>query len=189
MSSVRLVAVLSLAAVVSALACSPKYGGSAAEYTSKLGDGADFTRYRTWSFVPTAQLPVGDPRLTNPEFAAAFERGVERELAARGFEKVTSSPDMIVNYQIDIERKIGDDEWTEYYADQKFSRPDLPWEEGSVLIILFDAKEGKALWGGRADGELDPKATPVQRRERVQDVIRRIMLRFDIDRGATPAQG
>jgi hypothetical protein len=189
MSYVRLVAALSLAAVISTFACSPKYGGSAAEYTSKLGDGADLSKYHTWSFVPTTHLPTGDPRLSNPAFAAAFERGVEREMVARGFEKAESAPDMIVNYQIDVERKMGDDEWTEYYADQKFSQPDLPWEEGSILIILFDSKDGKALWGGRATGELDPKATDAQRRERIQDVIRRIMLRFDIDRGAEPAQG
>lgn len=189
MKSVRLLAVLSLAAVVSALACAPKYGGSAADYGSRLGDGADLSQYHTWSFVPTAQLPAGDPRLTNPEFAAAFEGGVERELAARGLERVASSPDMLVNYQIDIENRTDEDDWAEYYAEQQFAQPGVRWQEGSVLILFFDPDNGKALWGGWARGELDPKATPVQRRERIQDVIRRIMLRFDIDRGAEPAEG
>ncbi|MDH3198815.1 MAG: DUF4136 domain-containing protein, partial [Candidatus Krumholzibacteria bacterium] len=149
----------------------------------------DFSKYRTWSFAPTTHLPSGDPRLTNPEFAAAFERGVEGEMVARGFEKAESAPDMIVNYQIDVERKIDGEDWAAYYADQKFAQPDVQWEQGSILIILFDAKDGKALWGGRATGELDPKASDAQRRERVQEVIRRIMLRFDIDRGAAPAEG
>jgi len=187
MSAVRLVIALSVIAALSVPACSPKYGGSTVEYDSRVGDGADLSVVRTWSFVPTTNLPPQDPRLTNAQFANAIEAGIQRELVARGFARTMEAPDMLVNYQVDIENKIDEDDWVEYYSEQKFSQPGVQWQEGSIILFLFDAKSGMALWAGWARGEMDPKATPAQRRERVQDVIRRIMLEFDTDRGGAPA--
>src|SRR6266511_3238608 len=83
---------------LSMTACAPVRVHSFAER------GADFTRYRTYKFGPADSTSTGDPRLdNNPFFNQRVQTDVEKELAARGFEKTRSGrADLLVHYHASI---------------------------------------------------------------------------------------
>jgi hypothetical protein len=70
--------------------------------------GTDFTRYRTYDWAPAGQFSTGDPRLdNNPFFQERLRAAVEKELAARGFEKRTSeTSDLLIHYHASIRERI-----------------------------------------------------------------------------------
>src|SRR5688572_6579602 len=75
--------------------------------SSYLERGSDFTRYRTYSWAAADPQDTGDPRLdNNPFFHDRIRADVEKELAARGFEKATSDvPDLQVHYHASVRQR------------------------------------------------------------------------------------
>jgi len=58
---------------------------------SHVGRGVDVARYRTYDWEPADALPMGDPRLDrNPFFQDRVQGAVEKQLAARGFQRSVS---------------------------------------------------------------------------------------------------
>ena len=59
--------------------------------------GADMSGYRTYSWASDDRLLTHDPRLdNNPFFLARLRADVDRQLAARGFEKsATGTPNTV----------------------------------------------------------------------------------------------
>ena len=61
--------------------------------SSYIETGADIARYQTYGWASAGTLSTGDPRLdNNPFFHERLQTDVERQLAARGFEKTAAAP-------------------------------------------------------------------------------------------------
>src|SRR5688572_33372640 len=75
---------------------------------SFLERGSDVARYRTYSWAPAGTQETGDPRLdNNPFFHERIQADVEKQLAARGFEKAASgAPDLLIHYHASISQRI-----------------------------------------------------------------------------------
>ena len=58
--------------------------------SSHVERGLDLAQYRTYDWGPADALPTGDPRLDkNPFFQDHVQGAVEKQLAAKGFERST----------------------------------------------------------------------------------------------------
>ena len=70
--------------------------------------GADFARYRTFTWGPQDRLSTGDPRLDNNQiFRERVQRAVERELTPRGLERALTGPaDVVVHVHAHIDQRI-----------------------------------------------------------------------------------
>src|SRR5437870_4206458 len=91
--------------VVSTLAatgCASMTAGSFVDH------GADFSRYRTWDWSPSAPLPTGDRRLeADPFFQDHLQGAVEKQMAQRGFtRRKAAKADLLLQMHTNINHRI-----------------------------------------------------------------------------------
>jgi hypothetical protein len=151
--------------------------------SSYLERGADFTRYRTYSWGPADALDTGDPRLdNNPFFHERIQADVEKQLATRGFEKTASGvPDLLVHYHASISQRVdvnGVDRESGYCGDSDNCRPYV-YEAGTLLIDFVDARTDKVVWRGWAEDTVDGVIDNQQLMEqKVDKAVTRILQRL-----------
>jgi hypothetical protein len=143
-----------LAAAVLALT-----GCASMRVSSYLERENDFARYRTYSWALAEALETGDPRLdNNPFFHERIQVDVEKELAARGFEKTASGvPDVQVHYHASIRQRVDVndvDREDGYCRDEESCRPYV-YEAGTLLIDFVDTRTHKMVWLGWAEDTVD----------------------------------
>ena len=80
--------------------------------------GAVLSQYRTYDFGPAEAQSTGDPRLdSNPFFYGRIHTAVERQLAAKGYEKPASAtPDLLVHVHASVTQDINVDETDRRYG-------------------------------------------------------------------------
>jgi hypothetical protein len=133
---------------------------------TEINEDADFGKYHTWAFMPVPPNAEFDPRLDNPEFKGLVRNAVEREMFTRGYRRVETSPDIVINAHAAIERIT--EEYIEeqyngsYYPeyrmgmdDSKFD-PSRAWDEGSMVFFVFDAKTREMVYRGAVQLEVAP---------------------------------
>jgi hypothetical protein len=150
--------------------------------SSYLERGADFARYRTYNWGPPDSWTTGDPRLdSNPFFQEQVRSAVDKQLAARGFEKTTSDrADVRLHYHASITQRIdakGIDE--EYgYCDTHDCQPYV-YEAGTLLLDFVDTRTNRVVWRGWAEGSVDGVIDNQQWLEdRVDEPVKRILARL-----------
>ena len=122
--------------------------------------GADFTQYRTYAWAPADALPTSDPRLDNNPFVKDyFEGAVERELAARGFEKAEwGTPDLLIHYHLNVRQRfyVGDSEGESPYCEGSDCRGRITeYEAGTFVLDIVDGYSDKLVWRGWAQTSVD----------------------------------
>jgi len=152
---------------------------------SKTEPGVDFNSFETWGWVPLQAGAQIDPKIDNPEFKTMIKDAVEREMFTRGYKRVDTQagPDLLVNVHAAIEdideAYINEHYNGEYYPayrmeidGQKLAKE---WNEGTVIVIVFDAKTMQAVWGGGVQTETFEGMPAEVVRQRVDKGIRKIM--------------
>jgi hypothetical protein len=118
--------------------------------------GVDFTQFRTYGWGAEVEAPTGDPRLdSNPFFRTRILASAERELAARGFEKVSSgTPDLVLHYHASVRQRL--DLST---VDQKYGECDTcgasVFDQGTLTLDLVDPRTNKLVWRGWSERSLE----------------------------------
>lgn len=189
MRIIRLVPVFLLAALVAGCSTAGQKAEKALEspvvVKSKSDPAAEFSKYSTWSFVPLRADAELDPRLDDPEVKAGFHDAVEGGMFTRGYRRVelSDNPDLLVNAHVTTE-KIDAAYMQEHYEGhyepgyrttidgQKLANE---WEEGTIIIIVFDAQTRAAVWGASAQGEAYENLDSGTRRQRVEKAVRQMM--------------
>lgn len=143
---------------------------------------ADFSKYRTYSFAPADRVSTGDPRLdNNPFFNDRMQGDIEKQLAAKGFEKtVSATADLLVHYhgsfrqQVDvngIDREYG-------YCKTGDCRPSV-YDAGTLMVDFVDARTNTLVWRGWAEGSVDGVIdNQTWLEQKVDDAITRILGRL-----------
>jgi hypothetical protein len=152
---------------------------------SKTEPGVDFNQFETWAWVPLQAQAQIDPRIDNPEFKSMIGDAVEREMFTRGYKRVElqEQPNMLVNVHAaveDIDAKYIEEHYDgEYYPEYRTEidgkKLSEDWKEGSIIIILFDAKTMQAVWGGGVQTEAFEGLPMDAVRQRVDKGVRMIM--------------
>jgi hypothetical protein len=142
-----------LAAAVALLA-----GGCATmNVSSFVVRGADLAQYQTYGWAPTDKFSTGDPRLDNNTFfQERVQAAVERELAAKGFEKaVGRTPDLLLHYHASVAQAVEPNNLDRPYGycEDEDCRPEV-YDAGTLLIDLVGASSSKLVWRGWAQGNL-----------------------------------
>lgn len=144
----RITCISVLAAIVTAAGC------AAMTVSSHIERSADFDRYRTYAWSEPDTLPPGDPRLDNNPFFRDYVQGaVERQLALKGFEYVTSSesPDLLIHYHANVRRRIDVEAVDRQYGYSGTDEPHLvEFEQGTLVVDVIDARTNKLVWRGWA---------------------------------------
>jgi hypothetical protein len=140
--------------------------------------GADFNRYRTYKFAPSGSASTGDPRLDhNPFFNQRMQADVEKELAARGFEKTRSArPDVLVQYHVSVSQETEIKDTEECRLND--CRP-LVYDAGTLMVDFVDPRTNKLIWRGWAEGSMDGVIDNQSWMEqKIDDSVRRIFAKL-----------
>ena len=152
-------------------------------------EGVDFSNYRTWTWVPSVGS-TGTERLDDPEFRDVVSTAIEKEMFARGYSKISNTPDLdenpdlVVNafvsiQKIDkkyIEENIDGAYHPDYYADlpdggSKKSK----WDEGTLMLFIYDAAKGQVVWYGTAQTESAKHPVEGMWQKRIQEIVARLL--------------
>ncbi len=122
--------------------------------------GLDLQPYRTFDWGGGDTLPAGDPRLdNNPFFDARVRAAVERELAAKGISRTSSSPDLLIHYHASVRQRmdvIRSDEVRGYtFGGVNTSEKVLAYDEGTLILDVAEAKAKRILWRGWVQTDVD----------------------------------
>jgi Domain of unknown function (DUF4136) len=139
---------------------------TAPQIHSQVSPDADFSSYRTFGFMPRPSTdPAGYKTLTTK----SIERGVRREMQARGY-AYADDAELIINFSITSKDKI------EGQVDPAFAvgygRGRFGWgwgiggayddirtvTEGSLTIDVVDRARNELIWSGTAVGPITRKA-------------------------------
>jgi hypothetical protein len=152
---------------------------------AKTDPAADFSKYKTWSWVPLNPAAQIDPRLDDPEVKSMIRDAVEREMFTRGYERVdiNGTPDLVLNVHFAF--KDLDDKYIKEHYDGKYypeyrtevagEKLSDTWTEGTLVFLLFDAGTRQAVWGGGGQAEVFPDLAPDVRKQRIDKAAKLIM--------------
>lgn len=153
-------------------------------YNSHLSPFVDLSQYRTWDWLsPLVDEKSLDRMQIEPELRQAAEAAVGARMTDRGYKRVTTSPDMVINYHVagkDIDEDYIRDMYDgKYYPKYRidFSGPRSArkkWQEGSILIFIFDPKTGETIWRSSATAEVTGEAPLDSRIERLEKAIKMV---------------
>jgi hypothetical protein len=146
-------------------------------------EGVDFSKYHTWTWVPSIGQ-TGTEQLDDPEFRDVVGTAVQKEMYAKGYERNDEAPDLVINafvsiQKIDkkyIEENFGGTYHPDYYANlpeggsQKSS-----WDEGTMMLFIYDASKGQVIWYGTAQTEVYKRAVDGMWQKRVGEIVNKLL--------------
>jgi hypothetical protein len=131
-------------------------GCATTNVNSFVARGVDFSQFKTYAWAPESDLATGDPRLdNNPFFMERVRASAERELAARGFGKVTSGmPDLVLHYHASVRQQLDLSTVDQKYGDCDTCGASV-FDQGTLTLDLVDARTNKLIWRGWSERSLD----------------------------------
>jgi hypothetical protein len=152
------------------------------DYHSHLSPHADMSRYITWDWLsPLVDDGALEKLQVEEGVRLAIESAVDVRMNDRGFRRVGSSPDMVLDYHVagkDIDaayiRQVYDGKYDPKYR-KNFDGPrraKSEWQEGSIILFAFDATSGEIVWRSSAKAEVTEEAPLDRRVERLNDAIK-----------------
>lgn len=149
----ELMTVLAASAVVASCATS-------INVSSHVERGLTLAPYRSFAWGPADALPTGDPRLDgDPFFKDHVQGAVEKQLAARGIELVTTAqPDLLIHYHANIRQRIDVnrvDRPYGYCAETNCPPETIQYEAGTLVLDFIDARTNRLIWRGWAQNSVE----------------------------------
>jgi Domain of unknown function (DUF4136) len=173
--------------------------GCAPAIYSDQDSGADFSRYKTFAWYAKPTQNFKSQRFDNQIVESNVKNYASTELKARGFTVQVDTPDVLLDYEVAVERK------TEQVSNPVYSHPynytyynpatrsygmattpsyvmgyqtqNVPYEEGTLTIMVIDRRTNRLVWKGWSDGTVSDEQT--YESEIVSD-IHRIFKKFPV---------
>lgn len=175
---------------VAAMALLLVVGCSSVQILVEKNPGADFDGYQTWEWYPRDNAVKGDPSLElNEDLRKFIESAVEKHLADRGYKRSGFSPDLYVDYHVTLQdvmnsQVVKNYYGQDYYPDFELSLPvfqdtyTYQWEEGSLLLMVFDSQSKQLVWRGMASTEVNMQGPRKEAMERIDKVVKKLVKEF-----------
>jgi hypothetical protein len=148
----------------------------------------DFTKFSTYTWLDTEGDDID--AITDSRIKSSID-GV---LIAKGFQKGGEGADLAVGYQVTTaERRsyntvntgwgggygMGGYGWGGYGMSMGTSTTyENVWEEGSLLIGMFDGSSKNLVWTGTATAAIDQNRSPQERQQLIDDAVDKMMRDF-----------
>ena len=156
---------------------------SSVKVSSDFDKTAGFASYKTYAFTPEALgLPLDD--INRNRVLGA----IETELAAKGFTKNETSPDVLIDVTIKGEQKqtatatnTGGYGYGRYGYGGGFSTTTINYDtyvDGTMFIDMIDASKKQLVWQGRGTKTIEPDASQKKREENINYAVKQIFLQY-----------
>jgi hypothetical protein len=146
---------------------------------------ADFTRYRTFAWMPIAASPPNDQDTGSRGLDRRIYSAVEVALQHDGYVPAASADaDLLMTFRI-LKEDGYDDEHIPYaaqwhrgaYLDAVHATPDS-YQRGTIIIDAVDRAENTLAWRGSASARLLPHLSYDKRAKRAEDAVAQILKTF-----------
>ena len=189
MRSVRLLSLFVLATVLFAGCTASKMSQTEKVFETPIAidahfeEGVDFSQFKTWTWIPSIGA-TGSERIDDPEFRDVIGTAIQKEMYAKGYAKTTEKPDLVLNAFVSlqkIDKKYIEENFDGTYKPDYYA--DLPdggsskssWEEGTLMLFIYDASKGQVVWYGTAQTETAKNAPDGMWQKRVQDIVAQLL--------------
>jgi hypothetical protein len=153
--------------------------------SSHVERGLDVAQYRTYDWGPADALPIGDPRLDqNPFFKDHILGAVEKQMAAKGFERSTvdGRADLLIHYHAVINTRLDVnriDQTYGYCFDEACRARVVEYEAGTLVLDIVDGRTNRVIWRGWAQDTVERILNNEDRMARqIDEAVRRMLARF-----------
>jgi len=143
-------------------------GGCASIQTaSEQSPDVDFREYSTWDWIESQRPPNwAPPNSDEPEFGEYIRGAIEGLMTERRYTRQGQSPDLRVDFHVTSQDMVNATVVNNYYGESWYPqyRIGLPgfqgvyqdrWEEGALLVLVFDDKTKELVWRGIARTEVN----------------------------------
>ena len=157
---------------------------SSVKISSDFDRTAGFSTYKTYSFTEEAlNLAVDD--LNKKRLFTA----IESELAAKGFTKSESNPDVMIDIKLKGEQKQtatatntgGYGYGYRYGWGGGFSTTTINYDtyvDGTLFIDMIDTKKNQLVWQGRGTKTIEPDASEKKREQNINYAVKQIFMKY-----------
>ncbi len=162
-------------------------------------DSVNFSKYHTYMWVSTQKNENDNGKKATAYADISIHNAVNAELDKAGWKEVQSDPDVLVSYDILVQRGTQQRSdpvysqsfsrmyynpyrrrWATIYYPSQFLGYDVytePVREGTVTITMIDAQTDKNIWQGWTTETLDnPRITS----DEIAQSVRNIFRKFDV---------
>jgi hypothetical protein len=142
--------------------------------------GTDFAQFRTYAWGPDVEVATGDPRLdSNPFFRDRVKASTERELAARGWEKVdAAAADVTLHYHASVRQRLDLSTVNQKYEDCAGCGASV-FDQGTLTLDLVNPATNKLVWRGWSERSIDGVVDNQELLEKqIDEAIARILRRL-----------
>ena len=145
--------------------------------------------YETYSWIPE-KGDRQDPELNNPIVVGRIQTAVNTALQAKGLREVDSGSDFLIGWHADVDQRTsyttvndyygyGWGRWGYYGGGMGTSRTtEHRWEEGTLVVLIADARSEELVWHGSATAEIGKSGTPEERQEKVNGAVAKMFQDF-----------
>ena len=147
---------------------------------------ADFSRYRTWYWLPPS--PSEARRVDDDLVEVRVRASVARVLGYRGYlEAPNGEGDFGVGYHAAIEGRVDVRSVDHYYgygrrwgpyAGMASEAAVRQYEEGTLILDVVDSRAQSLVWRGSAQARVRENVEPRERAHRIEEAVERILARF-----------
>jgi hypothetical protein len=158
---------------------------SSIKVSSDFDKSAGFSSYKTYSFTPEAQKMEGLNDLNRTRLLNA----IETELAAKGFSKTETNPDVLIDIKLKGEQKQtatatssgGYGGGYRYGWGGGFSTTTINYDtyvDGTLFVDMIDARKNQLVWQGRGTKTVDPEASQKKREDNINYAVKQIFTKY-----------
>jgi hypothetical protein len=158
--------------------------------SSDYDPAVDFTKYATYTWLDTEGDDID--AITDSRIKSA----IDATMVAKGLQKTGANADMAVGYQVTSAERVsyntvnsgwgggygyGGYGWGGYgmgYGMGTSTTYENTWQEGTLLIGMFDVESKNLVWTGTATAALDQSRSPEDRQQLVDDAVSKMMKDF-----------
>ena len=138
----------------------------------------------SYNWMPQAIKYYANPKLGDPTLQGMLQEAIANNLSAKGyvFSNSDTGVDFLVGYIAALDSSLNSEEIGKIYG----INPGLPelsndlnkFEKGTLIVHMFDSKNGKLLWRGALQVEVKLKNDHNARWQRVQKAVALLLHRF-----------
>ena len=148
---------------------------------------ADFTRYRTFAWMPIAQAPPVDQDTGSRGLDKRIYSAVELDLQRDGYAPaVTTDADLLFTFRV-LKEDGWDDahipyaaQWTRGSYASAMHASDQSYERGTLIVDAVDRRDNVLVWRGSASARLNPQMSYEKRAARAEEAVAKILASFPV---------
>lgn len=144
---------------------------------SQAAPGFQVSAYNTYTWLAAAQIlndPDGQWEPRGFDADAEIQFLINRELRKHGVTEVAENPDLLVAYIAGVDMEALDlDEDAESDLEMMKTSP-----QGALMILLIDARNGRAVWGALATGDVEGRRSEEEARARLDFAVTQMLARL-----------